>query len=181
MVRKGERGLRRLRKSRCRKQSRRRDFSQRLPVRPDRRLRRYPEGAPVHAALVVTVRVLRFPKDSRPPDLRPHLPRDPLTHHRKSFPAFMAASVRRWRSHAYCGPRFVGWRVTGKPAAFPPRCPGSQGVPFTLASPCGSVSVSAPDRVRINSWESLRSVIRLSVDFLVNPSGEFNHWHYVTF
>jgi hypothetical protein len=27
-----------------------------------------------------------------------------------------------------------------------------------------------PDRVRINSWESLRSVIRLSVDFLVNPS-----------
>ena len=27
-----------------------------------------------------------------------------------------------------------------------------------------------PDRVRINSWESLRSVTRLSVDFLVNPS-----------
>ena len=27
-----------------------------------------------------------------------------------------------------------------------------------------------PDRVRINSWESLRSVIRLPVDFLVNPS-----------
>lgn len=27
-----------------------------------------------------------------------------------------------------------------------------------------------PDRVRINSWESLRSVIRLSVDFLANPS-----------
>jgi hypothetical protein len=27
-----------------------------------------------------------------------------------------------------------------------------------------------PDLVRINSWESLRSVIRLPVDFLVNPS-----------
>src|SRR3546814_7359179 len=27
-----------------------------------------------------------------------------------------------------------------------------------------------PDRVRINSWESLRSVIRLSVDFLAGPS-----------
>lgn len=27
-----------------------------------------------------------------------------------------------------------------------------------------------PNRVRINSWESLRSVIRLPVDFLVNPS-----------
>lgn len=27
-----------------------------------------------------------------------------------------------------------------------------------------------PDRVRINSWESLRSVTRLSVDFFVNPS-----------
>jgi len=26
-----------------------------------------------------------------------------------------------------------------------------------------------PDRVRINSWESLRSVTRLSVDFLVKP------------
>ncbi|MBO9694845.1 MAG: hypothetical protein J7499_01475 [Sphingopyxis sp.] len=26
-----------------------------------------------------------------------------------------------------------------------------------------------PDRVRINSWESLRSVIRLSVDFLAGP------------
>jgi hypothetical protein len=26
-----------------------------------------------------------------------------------------------------------------------------------------------PDRVRINSWESLRSVTRLSVDFLVSP------------
>ena len=26
-----------------------------------------------------------------------------------------------------------------------------------------------PDRVRINSWESLRSVTRLPVDFLVNP------------
>ncbi|MDP3783189.1 MAG: hypothetical protein Q8Q79_09740, partial [Sphingopyxis sp.] len=27
-----------------------------------------------------------------------------------------------------------------------------------------------PDRVRINSWESLRSVTRLSVDFLVSPA-----------
>ena len=27
-----------------------------------------------------------------------------------------------------------------------------------------------PDRVRLNSWESLRSVIRLSIDFFVNPS-----------
>jgi hypothetical protein len=26
-----------------------------------------------------------------------------------------------------------------------------------------------PDRVRINSWESLRSVIKLSIDFLVSP------------
>ena len=27
-----------------------------------------------------------------------------------------------------------------------------------------------PDRVRLNSWESLRSVIRLSTDFFVNPT-----------
>ena len=59
----------------------------------------------------------------------------------------------------------------------PFRGPASPGKPFTISSePLPKQSlfkamdcISVPDRVRFNSWESLRSVIRLSVDFLVNP------------
>ena len=59
----------------------------------------------------------------------------------------------------------------------PFRGPASPGKPFIILSePLPKQSlfkamdcISVPDRVRFNSWESLRSVIRLSVAFLVVP------------
>ena len=60
----------------------------------------------------------------------------------------------------------------------PFRGPASPGKPFIILSeplPKQSLFRSdglhfLSDRVRLNSWESLRSVIKLSIDFLVNPA-----------
>lgn len=61
----------------------------------------------------------------------------------------------------------------------PFRGPASPEKPFIISSRASAETAALqkrwtafqlPDRVRINSWESLRSVIELSVDFLVNQS-----------
>jgi hypothetical protein len=60
----------------------------------------------------------------------------------------------------------------------PFRGPASPEKPFIISSRASAETAALqkrwtafqlPDRVRINSWESLRSVIELSVDFLIEP------------